>query len=618
MKDGIVRIALAEPKIKLACPMENAQLCTKAAERAAEAGAALVVFSELALTGATAGDLYLHKPLISASLAALADYAAKTAGLNILSLIGLPLAADGKLYNCAAAVYGGEILAVIPKSKGEGCFTDAPAALSFVGLFDASVPFGRDIILTAENCPEFSVSVSVGEGEFPCPANICVNMSASAELIGSARYTETMIKALSYKNSCTAVYVGAGSGESGTDFIYSARRVAYQGERLLARSADFSDEELVFAECDLQMSSYDKLKRGVPEKSEASANVSFDIQPVETEIRQPQPKSPFVPQCPSELEKRCDKILEIQARGLAKRLERSYSRRAVIGVSGGLDSTLALLVCARAMDILGRGIENIIAVTMPCFGTSERTKSNAELLCEALKTDFRTVDIKESVTLHFSDIGHDPEKLDVVYENSQARERTQVLMDIANSAEGLVVGTGDLSELALGFATYNGDHMSMYGINAGVPKTMMRAMIAHIAEKYERSGNKSISDILMDILNTPISPELLPAKDGEIAQCTEGIVGPYELHDYFIYYTVRYGFSPKKILRIAEASFKGIYEPQVIKSWLKIFLKRFFSSQFKRSCLPDGAAIGSVSLSPRGVFTMPSDASAALWLSELD
>ena len=328
--------------------------------------------------------------------------------------------------------------------------------------------------------------------------------------------------------------------------------------------------------------------------------------------------SPFVPQSADLARRRCDKILEIQARGLAKRLLRSYSRRAVIGVSGGLDSTLALLVAARAMDILGRERKDIVAVTMPCFGTTSRTKSNAELLCEALGTDFRTVDIKDAVSRHFADIGHNPEEHNVVYENSQARERTQVLMDLANAVSGLVVGTGDLSELALGFATYNGDHMSMYGVNAGVPKTMMRAMIANIARGYESVGESRVAECLTDILNTPVSPELLPAKDGEIAQCTEGIVGPYELHDYFIYYTVRYGFSPKKILRIAEASFRGVYDRDTIKAWLKIFVKRFFSSQFKRSCLPDGAAVGSVGLSPRGAFAMPSDAACSLWIAELE
>ena len=617
MKDGIIRVAMANPNIMLGRPQENAELFADIAKRAVAEGARLVLFPELSLTGATAGELYLHKPIIRAAESAVFAFAEKTRELNGLFVIGAPLFIEGSLYNCAVAINRGLILGVIPAASASGVFSKASEASSEILLNSEPVPFGRDIIFTASAAPGLSVSVAVGEGASTVPANICLNPCASYETVGKEEMTETLIKAESYKNACAVVYANAGAGESGTDFVFSGRAMAYQCGKRLCKSRAFSGEELCFAEVDLEICEYERARLGLG--MAYSYAVDFDLDIEETEIKKPYAKSPFVPECEALLNERCALILNMQARALAKRIERSYSRTAVLGVSGGLDSTLALMVAIEAADILGWDRKRIIAVTMPCFGTSKRTKSNAEKLSESLGLTFRTVDIKAAVNQHFSDIGHNPEKMDVVYENAQARERTQVLMDIANAEGGLVIGTGDLSELALGFATYNGDHMSMFGVNGSVPKTLMRAMVAYIASVYEREGNTAVSEALLDIVNTPVSPELLPADtNGEIAQCTEDIVGPYELHDYFIYYTVRYGFSPKKILRIAEASFKGVYDRATVKGWLKIFIKRFFASQFKRSCLPDGVKVGSVSLSPRGDFAMPSDMSAALWLKELD
>ncbi len=407
MKDGIVRIALANPKIKLINPKENAEICAELAKAAAAEGAALAVFPSLTLTGATAGDLYLHKPLMDAAEEALSAFVKKTEQLGLISLIGIPFVKDGRLYNCAAAVYGGEVLGLIPKKEADGVFSAAPAGTAIVDLFGASVPFGTDIVFAAEQYPDFSVTASVDGWDFDAPANICASLCAAPELVGSEDYAKTLTKALSYKKRCVALYAGAGEGESGTDYLYSARRLAYQGGKCLAACEDFSDGELLFAECDLQMSSHDRLC--ITGDASPAVTVFFDLTLPETEIRQPRPMSPFVPQSADLARRRCDKILEIQARGLAKRLLRSYSRRAVIGVSGGLDSTLALLVAARAMDILGRERKDIVAVTMPCFGTTSRTKSNAELLCEALGTDFRTVDIKDAVRGKLADIEHNPE-----------------------------------------------------------------------------------------------------------------------------------------------------------------------------------------------------------------
>ena len=580
----------------------------------------MLLFPELTLTGATLGDLYLHMPLITAAEQAVLDFAQRTAELGILSVIGAPLMLEGRLYNCAVAVSGGQVLAIIPAAPafGDGRHFSAYDGEDTEVLFgEEPVPFGRGITLFSGCAEGFTVSVAVGEGAKAPLANICLNPAASAELIGSEEYTEALVKAASIESACAYIYAGAGVGESGTDLQFSGRAMAYQCGKLLGKNKPFSEEELFFCEVDLGICSHEKLARGIG--SDTGFAIGFGLPERNIEIMCPPSATPFVPQCESELSSRCERILELQSRALAKRLERSYSRTAVLGISGGLDSTLAILVAVRAADLLGRDRRSVIAVTMPCFGTSKRTKGNAKKLSEALGVDFRTVDIRAAVSQHFADIGHDPECRDVVYENSQARERTQVLMDIANAEGGIVVGTGDLSELALGFATYNGDHMSMFGVNGSIPKTLMRSMVSHIAAQYERAGNSDVARVLLDIVNTPVSPELLPTGENDkIAQQTEGIVGPYELHDFFIYYTVRYGFSPAKTVRLAEAAFCGKYDRRTIKGWLRIFIKRFFSSQFKRSCLPDGVKVGSVSLSPRGDFAAPSDMTSALWLAELD
>ena len=621
MKDGIIRVAVASPEIKVASPKENVKLFIDCAENAAAEGAKLIAFPELSLTSATCGDLYFQSALTKAAEDALSEYINATAELDLVSVIGLPVRKCGRLYNLSVAVSAGKLIAATPLYiDGESrYFTNGEDFTTAITLVGQSVPFGKGIglSLTDKSGKAHSdIKILMSVGDFVGGADIVINAVASPELVGAADYRRAKAKTYSRDNSCAYIYAGAGVGESGTDFVFSGHKLIAQGGRIIAEAAPFSGKNVLYAEIDTEICAYERAKRGVDASGLKYIPVAIDFS--ETEIRCPVRRLPFVPEDKGELDERLKLILEIQANGLAARIRRSYSRCAVVGVSGGLDSTLTMLVMAKAMDILGRDRKNIIAVTMPAFGTTNRTKSNAQKLAESLGATFRVIDIKNAVNVHFLDIGHPTDKYDVVYENAQARERTQVLMDLANAEGGLVVGTGDLSELALGFATYNGDHMSMYATNAGIPKTLMRYIVAYAAEEYGALGNSEAKEALVDILNTPVSPELLPPTDGEISQCTEGIVGPYELHDYFLYYTVRYGFSPRKILRMAKHSFAGVYDEDTVKGWLKIFVRRFFAQQFKRSCLPDGPKVGSVSFSPRGEWVMPSDADADIWLRELD
>ena len=602
---NVVRIGIANPEIKLGAPELNAALFAEIAREAEAEKAQILLFPRLALTGATLGDLYKNRLLLSSAEKALADYVRLTSSLEVVSIVGAPLSSGGEVLDCAAVIAKGEICAVIPADKADGSFSPPPVGINKINIFGKDVP----VLCGALDLCGYKASVTVGESEPRASADIALFLGALPETLSTERTLADLLCRVSCSVSPVAAYAGAGAGESGTDFVFSGRGLVFAaGEKILG-TEPFSSKRLSVADCEIKGSFCAKCERVAPE-FEFSESGDVTVVPH---------LSPFIPKDGREQAKACELALEIQAQALAKRVVRSYSKKVILGISGGLDSTLALLVAARAMDILDKPHSDIIAVTMPCFGTSKRTRGNAEIISEALGTDFRTVDIKAAVSQHFDDIGHDPKNMDVVYENSQARERTQILMDMANAEGALVIGTGDLSELALGFATYNGDHMSMFGVNGSIPKTLMRAMVRHFAGVFGDRGESEISLALYDIVNTPVSPELLPTDEGgDIAQCTEGIVGPYELHDYFIYYTVKYGLSPREILKLATASFRGVYDEETVKGWLRVFVKRFFSQQFKRSCMPDGVKVTDISLSPRGSFAMPSDVSSTLWLGELD
>ena len=590
-----IKIALGAPTIRLADCVYNAKICIEEAKRAEERGADVLVFPELTLTGATLGDLYKQKALLRAAERALGEYIESTADMQLISFIGLPLLSGGVIYNATAAVSGGEVLGVSVEScPDEPSFARAPHDTVTVTLCDREVALG-DTLVFSNGDTRVKIFCQVGGSSLSgaaklSGADIVVNPTAEEEYIGLSRTRRA--EAVKRSAECSAVYalVGAGMGESGTDGVYAAPRIIAAGEVLY--EAELFSEELCLFEIDLN----EKRNYTHPECEQRGVL-----------------RSPFVPEDKDERDNACALALEIQSRALAARLERSYSGRAVIGVSGGLDSTLAVLVAARAMDMLGKGREDVIAITMPCFGTTERTKSNALSLAEELGCTVRTIDIKAAVNQHFEDISHDKNCYSVVYENAQARERTQILMDVANAEGGLVVGTGDLSELALGFATYNGDHMSMYAVNASVPKTLMRAIIAYAADVARAEGKAELSRVLLDVINTPVSPELLPS-DGEVnLQSTEEIVGPYELHDFFLYHVVKDGAAPDEVLALATEAFSQSYGEGAVREYLKIFIKRFFSQQFKRSCLPDGPRVTEISLSPRGAWRMPSDVCARIW-----
>ncbi len=625
MKHGFIKTCAVSPKIRVADVFANLAECKRLAVSAAERGAKLIVFPELTLTGATAGDLFLTKRLLSASEEALSELASLTEELDALIFVGLPVSLSGRVYNAVAALSRGDILAIIPKnaltSAEARYFSRSEEALEVIYAGQETL-FGSDILLSADTLDELTVAVSVGSEIFsPLSsmryaalegATVIVNPSAAPLIVGRRARTSELLRSESAITLSAIVRAEAGIGESGTDGCYGGSSEISQLGRTLASAEPFS-EELLFADIDVEFITRERMINAVQDTAAESLIIDFSLDITETKLERAPRALVFIPEDKAELDERCKTILDIQSHSLAERILRSHSKGAVVGVSGGLDSTLALLVAVRAVDIIGMDRKSVVAVTMPCFGTTKRTKGNAERLAESLGVTLREIDIKAAVSQHFADIGHSSEDFSVVYEYAQARERTQVLMDIANAEGALVVGTGDLSELALGWATYNGDHMSMYGVNSGVPKTLMRYIVDYCAKIEAACGNTAVSEVLSDVLKTPVSPELLPPKDGEIAQCTEGIVGPYELHDFFIYYHVRRGYSPDKILRLATLAFAGEYDEETILGWLRVFLRRFFSQQFKRSCLPDGAKIGSVGFSPRGDFLMPSDASGELW-----
>ena len=635
MKHGFLKVGAASPAIKLADPKKNAKILADEAARASGRGVKVLAFPELALTGYSVGDLLSHRSLLRAAEEALGTYIADTAELDLISFVGLPVFSWDKLYNCAAVVCRGELLGLVAKENLPNYseynelrwFAPAPSEnieISFAGfttLLGNKMIFVNEsepgVRICAELCEDLWVSVPPSCRHAAAGANLTVNLSASGEIVSKEERRRALVSAHSSRTKSAYIHCEASGGESTTDGVFSGHNVISSLGSIVAESLPFAKDSLAVGDIDIDVISHDRAHTNtfVTNDGEGYDYIPFTLSVEEVALEKAPSPTPFLPK--SNSRGRCLRILEIQARGLAARMERSYSRSAVIGVSGGLDSTLSLLVLARAMDILERPRTDIKAITMPCFGTTVRTRTNAERLSELLGAELRVVDIKAGVTQHLLDIGHSG-STDVAYENAQARERTQVLMDIANMEGGLVVGTGDLSELVLGWATYNGDHMSNYATNASLPKTLVRRVVEELSGDYREKGEVEISDVLDSILATPVSPELLPPSEGEISQCTEELVGPYELHDFFIYYTLRYGFMPSKVYRMAKLAFEGKYSDEVILSWLRVFVRRFFSQQFKRSCSPDGPKVGVISVSPRGDLKMPSDASAALWLAELD
>ena len=635
MKYGFIKVAAASPALRVADCRYNAEQSVAAMQRAAAAGVRLLVLPELGLTGYTCGDLLLQPVLQQGALHALQTLLAVSAGLPMTTVAGLPLEVEGKLYNCAAVLHGGKILGVVPKTNlpnyGEfyeaRWFTPAPAEAKAISLMGQQVPFGTDLLFCCRELPEYKLAVEICEDLWVAlppstrhamaGATVIANCSASDETIGKAEYRRELITGQSARLMAGYLYADAGRGESTTDMVFAGHNLIAENGRLLAETALFTNEMIV-TEIDVRRLTAERRRTNTWRAADSAGYtiIPFSLPAEVTTLTRLIDPHPFVPADSAERKQRCEAILTMQAEGLRRRLEHIGCPCAVLGISGGLDSTLALLVAVRALDLLGRPRTDMIAVTMPGFGTTHRTRSNAELLCEKLGVTLRTVSIAAAVRQHFKDIGHDESVTDTTYENAQARERTQVLMDIANQENGIVVGTGDLSELALGWATYNGDHMSMYGVNGSIPKTLVRYLVRHAAETC---GDEALAAVLYDILDTPVSPELLPADEGgRIAQKTEDLVGPYELHDFFLYHFIRYGCPPQKLLYLAENAFAGRYDRAVILKWLRTFCRRFFQQQFKRSCLPDGPKVGSVTLSPRGDWRMPSDASAALWLREID
>ena len=675
MDYGFVRVAAAVPELKVADCSYNADRIIEMIAEAEAAGSQMVVFPELSLTAYTCADLFHQDLLLKQSLAALFKVTESTKALNVLSIVGLPLTADNQLFNCAAVIQKGEIHGIVPKTYIPGykefCeerwFAAGTLAKSpFVRLFGKEIPFGTDLLFEADGPQTVSFGVEICEDLWaPVPpstyqaiagAVILFNLSASNEIIGKSEYRRELVTLQSGKCSAGYVYASSGVDESTTDVVFGGHAMIAENGGMLSESERFlRKKHLTISEIDVQKLLNDRIKltsfmEAVAERS--FRKIPFQLEPLNLgdsplspESRSPgsegrylssegrslgsEGKScaagkllrtvdphPFVPSDEAARDMRCSEIFAIQTTGLAKRLAHTGIKNAVLGISGGLDSTLALIVTAKTFDMLGISRENITAVTMPGFGTTDKTYENALQLIRSFGAELREIDIKQACLQHFKDIGHDPDIHDVTYENVQARERTQILMDIANKQNGLVIGTGDLSELALGWCTYNGDHMSMYSVNSSIPKTLVQYLVRWAADNV---ADQAVAEVLLRILDTPITPELLPPdRNGAIQQKTEELIGPYELHDFFLYHTLRYGASPKKLMMLAKHAFENIYDPETILKWLKLFYKRFFSQQFKRSCMPDGPKVGTINLSPRGDWRMPSDATAEMWMRELE
>ena len=633
MQNGFIKVAGVTPDVKVADCRYNADRIIEAMERMARKQVALLVTPQLGITAHTCGDLFFQQALIAAAMDELLRIRDASAGSDMITVAGLPVCVGNVLYNAAAVVQNRRILGVVPKQTPPGHgehdesrhFRSAPEGNITIRIDGADIPFGTRLIFRHDSLPQFAFGVEPGEepwsdgpgaeGLAAAGATIIAKPAASSETVGKDEYRRGLLAAQSMRLVCGCVYAGAGMGESTTDLVYGGHDLITENGALLAQAPPFSDGCAV-SEIDVCKLAEERRRLNIfPAGGEGYTIVPFHCALTPTILTRTVERNPFVPDSDALRRRRCEDIFTIQAHGLKKRLTHTHSKKAVLGISGGLDSCLALLVCVRTMDLMARPRTDVVAVSMPGFGSTKQTRTNAQALCDLLGVSTRNVDITKAVLGHFEDIGHDPADLNVVYENSQARERTQVLMDIANQEEGLVIGTGDLSELALGFATFNGDHMSMYGVNASIPKTLIRYMVRDYAESC---GVAALKETLLDILGTPVSPELLPPDEGEIAQKTESIIGPYELHDFFLYYVVRWGFAPAKVFALACYAFEGTYARGEILQWLKVFYHRFFAQQFKRSCLPDGPKVGSVSLSPRGDWRMPSDASSALWMRELE
>lgn len=633
MRQGFVKAAAVTPKIKVADTKYNAELILDMMKESTRQGAKIVVFPELCLTGYTCQDLFLQERLLQGAKDALMKLVKESASLDAIFFVGLPFEILGKLYNVAAVFSHGEVLGLVQKSylpnynefyEARHFVSGAELATEVVLPDGSCVPADRDLLFVCEQMPKLRIGVELCEDLWtPNPpsishalagASVLVNLSASNELTGKDSYRRELVSGQSARLLAAYIYASAGEGESTQDLVFSGHNIIAENGQILAESKRFG-HGILYSEIDVErLCAQRRRMTTFVTEDQTHTEILFSLKIEETKLTRFIDPAPFVPTDRQNREKRCDEILMIQAMGLKKRLEHTGAN-AVVGISGGLDSTLALLVTVRAFDLCGRDHKGITAVTMPGFGTTDRTYDNAVKLIQSLGAEFVEVDICQAVNVHFSDIGQDPSVHDVTYENSQARERTQILMDIANKKNALVIGTGDLSELALGWATYNGDHMSMYAVNASVPKTLVRHLVRYYADTCE---DKQLSDTLYDVLDTPVSPELLPPEDGKISQKTEDLVGPYELHDFFLYYMLRQGFSPAKIYRLAKIAFAGTYEDAFILKWLKTFCRRFFAQQFKRSCLPDGPKVGSVAVSPRGDLRMPSDACATLWMEELN
>ena len=634
MKQGFIKVAAVTPDIRVADVQYNTeQICRMIDETVAE-GAKIVVFPELCITGYTCSDLFTQEVLLDHAREALREITAYTAEKDALIFVGVPLSVEGELYNVAAALNHGEILGLTTKTflpnYGEFYemrqFSAGPDVAREIEFDGKKVPVGPQILFTAKGMEQLIVSAEICEDVWsPIPpsikaaregATIIVNCSASDETIGKADYRKSLIAGQSARLIAGYVYANAGDGESTTDLVFGGHNIIAENGAILGATKRYQNG-VVYSEIDVKRLVSERRRNTTFQtaKERTLIRVPFSVKIEETVLTRYFASRPFVPSQEAERAKRCEEILTIQAMGLKKRLAHTHAKSAVVGISGGLDSTLALLVMVKAFDALEISRDHIIAVTMPCFGTTGRTYNNACKMTRKLGATLREVPIADSVTQHFKDIGHDMEDHSVTFENAQARERTQVLMDIANQENGMVIGTGDMSELALGWATYNGDHMSMYGVNGSSPKTLVRHLVRYYADTTE---DQELREVLYDVLDTPVSPELLPPKDGEIAQKTEDLVGPYELHDFYLYYMLRFGYEPTKIFRLAKRAFAGEYDDATILKWLRTFCWRFFSQQFKRSCLPDGPKVGSVALSPRGDWRMPSDACVASWIRDLE
>lgn len=627
MKYGFVKVAAITPKIKVADTKYNGQLMRTYMKDAERAGAKIVVFPELCITGASCGDLFYQSKLLKEAKAEMMQIVSASKFYDAIYFVGLPYEINGKLYNVAAVISKGEVLGMVPKSflKDNRQFVSGRYLDTEEVLPDGQIiPVSADLIFYCPQADSLKIAVEIGEDlwapQTPSTrhamggANVIVNLSADIQVSGRDAYRKELAAGQSARLICGYILANSGEGESTQDVVYSGHNLILENGHVLAES-QLMESGVIYSEIDVERLEGDRRKNPLFITEDTHICVPFRLNESETKLTRFIAPSPFVPSDAEIRYKRCEEVFMIQARGLKKRMEHTGAATAVIGISGGLDSTLALLVIAKSFDLMKKSHKDIIAVTMPGFGTTDRTYDNAVHMIKQLGATFIEVNIKDSVRQHFKDIGQDENNHDVTYENAQARERTQILMDIANQRGGMVIGTGDMSELALGWATYNGDHMSMYCVNGSVPKTLVRHIVGYYADTCEE---EALKEVLHDVLDTPVSPELLPPENGMIAQRTEDLVGPYELHDFVMYYVLRFGFSPEKIYMLAKTAFSGVYNSSVIKKWLITFYRRFFAQQFKRSCLPDGPKVGTISVSPRGDLMMPSDACVRIWMDELE